>query len=157
MSNYDEIISELEKQERELQFEEFTSETALKLGMSLIEKAKQEQKVISIDITRNGHQLFHYSFNGTSSDNDQWIIRKNRVVNRFNKSSFHVGTLLKKTGETIEEKYMISSSEYSAHGGAFPMIIKNVGTVGTITVSGLPQKEDHDLVVSVIREHLRLK
>jgi len=156
MNGYDELIKELEMQEKELQFTEFTSETALKIGLSLIEKAKQDNKMITIDITRNGQQLFHYSFEGTSADNDQWVIRKNRVVYRFNKSSLHVGTLLLNLGKTMEENYLISSSEYAAHGGSFPIIIKNVGVVGTITVSGLAQKEDHDMVVEAIRTHLGL-
>ena len=146
----------MEKQEAELQFSEFTSETALKIGLNLVDKAKMGIKKITIDITRNGHQLFHYSFDGTSPDNDQWVIRKNRVVNRFNKSSFLVGASLLNMGKTLEEKWNISSSDYAPHGGAFPIIIKNVGVIGTITVSGLTQEEDHNMVVSVIRESLEL-
>lgn len=157
MSNYEEHIKEIEQQEKELQFSEFTCETALKIGLNLVEKAKEGGKTITVDITRNGHQLFHYSFDGTSPDNDQWVIRKNRVVYRFGKSSLLVGTLLLNSGKTLEEKYLISTSEYAPHGGAFPIIIKNVGVVGTITVSGLSQKEDHDMVVAAVREYLQFK
>ena len=49
---------------------------------------------------------------------------------------------------------MISSSEYAAHGGEFPLIIQDVGVVGTITVSGLPQEEDHELVVTTLKKFL---
>lgn len=157
MENYDEILKTLSEQERTLQFNEFTSETALKIGLGLIERAKKENKVVTIDINRNGHQLFHYAFEGTSPDNDQWIIRKNRVVNRFNKSSFHVGKLLLKSGKNIEDRYFVSQSEYTAFGGAFPIIIKNVGVVGTITISGLSQEEDHEMVVDAIKEYLESK
>ncbi|MCX7709517.1 MAG: heme-degrading domain-containing protein [Clostridia bacterium] len=156
MENYDDLLKEFEQQERELQFTEFTSVTALKIGLSLIEKARKGNKIITIDITRNGHQLFHYSFDGTSPDNDQWVIRKSRVANRFNKSSLHVGTLLLKAGKTIEEKYLVSSMEYAPHGGSFPIFVRSVGVVGTITVSGLPQKEDHDMVVAAIKEYLQV-
>jgi uncharacterized protein (UPF0303 family) len=56
--------------------------------------------------------------------------------------------------EIQEEKYLISSSDYAAHGGAFPLIIRDVGVVGTITVSGLPQQEDHELVVTTLKQFL---
>jgi len=154
MNKYDELLKEFEKQERELQFSEFTSETALIIGLNLIEKAKKSTMAVTIDITRNGHQLFHYAFNGTSPDNDQWIIRKNRVVNRFNKSSFHVGTQLRSSGKTLEQASYLSEIEYAVHGGAFPIIIRNVGIIGTITVSGATQQEDHDMVVEVVREYI---
>lgn len=147
----------MEDQERRLQFSSFTNETALIIGLSLIDKAKKENKKITIDITRNDHQLFHYSFEGTNPDNDQWVIRKNRVVNRFSHSSLYVGTLYKKMGKTMEEESFISSFEYSAHGGAFPIIIKDVGGVGIITVSGLAQEEDHKMVVSAISEYLKIE
>ncbi len=151
-----EFIKELEKQEEELQFTEFDSGTALELGLKLVEMAKSAGLMITIDITRNGHQLFHYAFDGTGPDNDQWIIRKMRVVNRFNKSSMYIGATLRNSDRTMEEAYLISSYDYAAHGGAFPIRIKNVGVVGTIIVSGLPQEQDHELVVKAIREYLKV-
>jgi uncharacterized protein (UPF0303 family) len=156
MENLDLILKKIEEQEKLLQFSEFTNKTALEIGLKVVEKAQKEKLAIAIDITRNGHQLFYYSFEGTSPDNKQWILGKNMVVNRFNKSSLYVGTALKKIGKTIEEKYRLDPEKYRAAGGAFPLIIKNVGVVGTITVSGLSQKEDHELVVNVIREYLKL-
>jgi uncharacterized protein (UPF0303 family) len=152
----DEQLAELEREEAELQFESFTNETALELGMLILETAQREQKRVTIDIERHGQLLFHYAMEGTTPDNDQWIIRKKNVVKRFNKSSFHVGLLLLKAGKSIAERYFVDPFEYSAHGGSFPLIIKGVGVVGTITVSGLPQEEDHRLVVSVIRRFLKL-
>ena len=41
-------------------------------------------------------------------------------------------------------------------GGAFPIIIKNVGIIGTITVSGMPDSMDHAYVTDAIRECLGL-
>ena len=87
-------------------------------------------------------------------DNDEWIKRKVRLVYRFGHSSFYMGQLLKSKGKRIEEAYLISESEYAPHGGCFPVIVKDTGMVGTITVSGLPQEEDHKLVVQAIRDFL---
>lgn len=156
MDNNEELMKEIISQEEILQFERFNNEDALNLGMLIINKARTQNNVITIDITRNGHQLFHYSLEGTSPDNDQWVIRKNRVVNRFNRSSLYVGTRLKHLNTTIENKYNISSQDYAPYGGAFPLIIRNVGVVGTITVSGLTQTDDHKMVVESIMEYLKL-
>ena len=127
---------------------------AFAVGTALLEAAKSKGKAVTIDIARNGQQLFHFAMGGTSRDNDVWIQRKNNVVNRFGHSSFYMGVSLQSKGQTIEEKYLISSSEYAAHGGAFPLIIQGVGVVGTITVSGLPQQEDHELVVTTLKKFL---
>jgi uncharacterized protein (UPF0303 family) len=155
--DYQEILRIVAKQEEELQFTEFTNETALALGLALIEKARQKDKGVTINITRSGQQLFHYAFPGASMNNEQWIIRKIRVVNYFQKSSYYLATFLKSQGQTMEEKYFLSSRDYAAFGGAFPITIKNVGVVGTITVSGLPDHEDHLLVVETIQEFLARK
>jgi uncharacterized protein (UPF0303 family) len=153
MTAVDNQMKEVEEQEKRLQFQEFTSETALNIGMSLVERAKAENKVITIDITRNGHQLFHYAFEGTSPDNDQWVLRKNRVVNRFNTSSLHFRLKLESSGSSLAAK-QLEPTEYAASGGAFPIIIRNVGVVGTITVSGLADTEDHAIVAWAINNYL---
>lgn len=40
------------------------------------------------------------------------------------------------------------------HGGSFPIILEDSGAVGTIAVSGLPQEDDHKLVIRSIRHFL---
>jgi uncharacterized protein (UPF0303 family) len=155
MENYEDLLGELKRHEEELQFTEFTNETALALGLHFIETAKQEKKAVTIDICRNGQQLFHYACPGTSADNDGWVKRKNNVVNRYNHSSYYMGTLHRAQGSSFEEKSRLDPGEYAAHGGAFPIIVKNVGAVGTVTVSGLPQAEDHQMVVRVLGEFLK--
>ena len=154
MGEYDELLKELRQQEEDIQFASFGNDMALAVGLALVEAARNKGKAVTIDITRGGQQLFHFAMAGTSIDNGEWVKRKNRVVQRFGHSSFFIGTSLKNAGQTIEEKYLLPESEYAAHGGAFPIIIKGVGVVGTITVSGLPQQEDHELVVSVLKQFL---
>ena len=153
-SEYTELLKDLLQQEEEIQFSSFSNDTAFAVGTALLNAAKNKGKAVTIDIARNGQQLFHFAMQGTSRDNDVWVLRKNNVVNRFGHSSFYMGISLKSKGQTIEEKYLISSSEYAAHGGAFPLIIQGVGVVGTITVSGLPQEQDHELVVTTLKQFL---
>ena len=147
----EDILKTLLQQEQELQFTSFNETTAWQLGTQMVEHAMRENLPITIDITRGQQQLFHYSLPGTAADNDEWVKRKVRLVNRFGHSSFYMGQLLKHKGKTIEKSYLISESEFAAHGGCFPIIVKGTGMVGTITVSGLPQEEDHKLVVESIR------
>ncbi len=150
----EETLTTLLKEEQELQFTRFNETTAWQLGNQMVEHAMHENLPITIDITRGQHQLFHASMPGTSADNDEWVKRKVRLVNRFGHSSFYMGQLLKHKGKTIEQSYLIPESEFAAHGGCFPIIVKGTGMVGTITVSGLPQEEDHKLVVESIRAFL---
>lgn len=152
--NYQRQLVKLRRQEEVLQFAEFSPETALALGLALVEIARAEEKAVTIDIRRNGQQLFHCALSGTSTDNDVWIKRKNRVVNRFGHSSFYMGIYFKSKDTTMQESMFLDPNRFAAHGGAFPIIIRQVGVVGTITVSGLPQEEDHDLVVRVLSRHL---
>jgi uncharacterized protein (UPF0303 family) len=143
-------------QERELQFERFDNDAALALGAALIAAAREDALAVTVDVRRGDQQLFHAALAGTAADNDAWIERKNRVVRRFGHSSFYVGTTLALEGASIEEKFLLDGNLYAAHGGAFPVIVRNVGMVGTVTVSGLPQAEDHRLVVAVLRQFLGL-
>lgn len=150
----DDMLKQLLREEDELQFKNFSEETAWQVGCQIVEQAVKEGLPVTIDITRGAHQLFHASLHGTSADNDEWVKRKVRLVNRFGHSSFYIGQLLKSKGKSIEEAYLLSETEYAPHGGCFPVIVKGTGMVGTITVSGLPQEEDHKLVVQSIREFL---
>jgi uncharacterized protein (UPF0303 family) len=150
----DDILKQLLQEEQELQFTKFNEETAWQLGSLLVELASSKGLAVTIDITRGIHQLFHASLPGTSADNDEWIKRKVRLVYRFEHSSFYIGQLLKSKGKTIEQAYLIPESEFGPHGGCFPVMVKGTGMVGTITVSGLPQEEDHKLVVEGIRNYL---
>jgi uncharacterized protein (UPF0303 family) len=148
------ILEQLLQEEDELQFASFNEATAWQIGYQLVERAQREGLAITIDVMRGTHQLFHASLSGTSPDNDEWIKRKVRLVYRFGHSSFYVGQLLKSKGKCLEEAYLLSESEYAPHGGCFPVIIKDTGVIGTITVSGLHQEEDHKLVVGAIRDYL---
>ena len=150
----DDILRELLQEEQDLQFTKFNEATAWEIGSQLVERSARAHLPVTIDITRGDHQLFHASLDGTSPDNDEWVKRKVRLVNRFRHSSFYMSQLLKSKDKRIEEAYLVSESKYAPHGGCFPVIVKGTGMIGTITVSGLSQEEDHKLVVQTIRDYL---
>ena len=143
-------LAELAAQEELLQFTRFDNDDALELGSRLVHAARAIDAPVAIDISRNGHVLFHVALPGATPDNDGWIARKSRVVQRFGRSSLYVRTQCELDGTSLEETYGLDPTEYAAHGGAFPIIIRNVGPIGIVVVSGLPQLEDHKLVVDAI-------
>lgn len=155
MSSEDEL-AQLAAEEASLQFSAFNAETAWALGTALKQEAERRGVAVSIDIQLAGHTLFHYAMRGTSPDNAEWIRRKRNVVSRFHKSSYAIGLRLQLRNATLEERYGLSMNDYAAHGGCFPLTIKDTGCVGTITVSGAPQLEDHQIVTTVISRFLGL-
>ena len=149
-------LAELAAEEEELQFSGFTNDDAWDLGSALAAAARRDGAPVAVDVSRHGHQLFHASLPGTSPDNDSWIQRKTRVVHRFGHSSLYVRQASIERGTTFEEEFGLDPALYAAHGGAFPVVVRSVGPVGAVVVSGLPQLEDHRMVVAAIRAHLGL-
>jgi uncharacterized protein (UPF0303 family) len=147
-------FAELVAQEEELQFTSFTYDDAWALGSLLRETARERGLPIAMDVSRGEQQLFHAALPGSTADNDDWILRKIRVVRRCGNSSLAVGQLWRERGTTAEEGLRLDPVRYAAAGGSFPVMVRDVGPVGTVSVSGLPQVEDHRLVVEVIRTYL---
>ncbi|CAA9460766.1 MAG: hypothetical protein AVDCRST_MAG38-33 [uncultured Solirubrobacteraceae bacterium] len=151
----DDLLAELLAQERELVLESFDNDDAWELGSMLVAAARAGSHGVTVDIRRGEQQLFHAALDGTSADNDAWIERKSNVVRRFGHSSFYVGRECEAAGASLEDRFFVDPREYSAHGGAFPIAVRGAGMVGTVTVSGLPQADDHRLVVAVLRDFAR--
>ena len=147
-------LADLAAEEEELQFSSFTNDDAWELGTAMRELARRQGAPVAIDISRNGHQLFRAALAGATPDNDAWIERKQRVVHRFGHSTLHVRQTFVERGTTFEERSGLDPRHYAAHGGGFPVLVRSVGPVGVLVVSGLPQLEDHRLIVSALRAHL---
>ena len=144
-------LAELAAEEEELQFRTFTNDDAWELGLALVTTARERGLPVAVDVTRNGHQLFHASLPGTVPDNDTWIARKAAVVQRFGHSSLYVRQKAIENGTTFEEVHELDPQQFRAHGGAFPVLVRDVGPVGVAVVSGLPMLDDHRLLVEVLR------
>ncbi len=150
------LIASLEAQEAQLVFTRFDNTDAWRLGSAMVTAATERTLPITIDIRRHGHQLFHAALPGTTAENDSWIDRKVNVVNRFGAASYLVGRRLAASGAELDEALGVEPRLFAAHGGAFPIRVADVGVVGTITVSGLPQADDHAFVTEMIAAFLRL-
>jgi len=136
-------------QERELQFANVDEQTAWEIGVRLRTMAEERGLSIVVDVRRFGQPLFYTALKGTTPDNVSWVHRKSNVVARFHRSSYAVGLEMKLKNDSLEARGL-PISEYATHGGSFPLAVKGAGIVGSVTVSGLPQRADHELVVEAL-------
>ena len=148
------IIATIQEQERNLVFTRFDNLDAWRLGCVLVELATDRDLAVTIDVRRGAQQLFHAALPGTTADNDSWVDRKARVVERFGASSYLVGLRSVAKGTTFAVQHDLPLQQYAAHGGSFPVRVADVGIVAAVTVSGLPQADDHALVVEAVRDFL---
>lgn len=147
-------LDQLAAEEAELRFDHFDYDDAWRLGSMLVETARTRGLPVAIDISRGGQQLFHAALPGSTPDNDAWIQRKIRSVLRFGHSSMYLSLQRSLDGRSLAEVSFVDPREFAAAGGCFPIHVNGCGIVGTVTVSGLPQVDDHRLVVESIRAFL---
>ncbi|WP_053722646.1 heme-degrading domain-containing protein [Saccharothrix sp. NRRL B-16348] len=148
------LLETLVEQESRLVFTSFDNEVALALGAFLLDAARERALPVTISVRRGQQRLFHAALPGTSADNDEWIDRKSRVVDRYGQSSYRVGESFRASGKSFDVDSRLDPDRYAAHGGVFPVNVAGVGLVGTVGVSGLPQAEDHAFVVEQLEKFL---
>ncbi len=150
----DDDLGVLDRQEELLQFAAFDANTAWKLGSLLREKLLERGAGGSIEIELAGHLLFACATPGATPGQANWIRRKRNTVHHFARSTYAVGRKLERDGATLPDRHGISEADHVAHGGGFPIVLRGTGMVGTVIFSGLPQRDDHNLVVDALAEVL---
>ena len=141
-------LADLEAEAARLILPRFDEDTALQLGAILLDLAQGLPVVINI---RNAQRtFFHAALPGSQPNNDNWARRKSNTALMMGQASLLVGTRLRDKSVTLPEQgYPVE--DYSDHGGAVPLVAAGIGMVAVATVSGLPQVEDHKLVVAGIK------
>ena len=142
-----EDLTIIAEQEQRLQFPAFGEESAWRLGCRLRDMALQRSAPLVIDIRRFGQPLFFCALAGSTPDNADWARRKSNVVARFHRSSYGLGLELQGKNTTLADRFGLMLTDFAAHGGSFPIAVVGSGVIGSIAVSGLPQRADHELVV----------
>ncbi|HEX7805193.1 MAG TPA: heme-degrading domain-containing protein [Cellulomonas sp.] len=151
------LLAELLAQEDSLVLPQLTYEDAARLGATLAELAEQRGLPVvvrvEVDTSSGPHIVFQRALPGTSPNNDWWLGRKAAVVRHYGHSSFAVGTRYRVEGGTFETRAELDPEHYAAHGGCFPLRV-NGQLVGVVGISGLPQQDDHALVVEGLTAYL---
>lgn len=146
-------LNDIASQESLLQFDSFDQATAVSLGQAILKQAQERELPIIVDIRKGDDCLFFAALPGTSPANADWARRKRNLVNLLEQSSYALG-LQTKAGNDVVAMMALDPRDYTAHGGSFPIRVRGTGMVGTVTVSGLPQREDHMLVVETLTAFL---
>ena len=150
----DSDIAQLSLQEERLRFDHFDEADAWALGSLMHAAATARKLPLVIDIRVAGRPLFYTALPGSAPDNPEWVRRKVNVVMRFHRGSYRFGREMQKRGTVLGPDRGADPMDHAAAGGGFPIHIKGTGVVGSVTVSGVPQREDHNFVAEMIAQHL---
>jgi uncharacterized protein (UPF0303 family) len=148
-------IDTIKRQEEALQFTTFNADAALAIGNHIVEQAKADKVAVTIDISVNRNPVFFHAMAGTSPNNVDWIRRKSNLVNRTGHASFFVHTEAVNSGKDFDNLPTFDSKDFAAHGGSFPIVVKGIGQIGTLTVSGLAGVDDHAMAVRALKWYLK--
>ena len=138
------------EQEARLVFPEFDASTAWRIGSALRTAALERGVAVAIDIRCGDDILFFHAMPGTAPANADWARRKRNAVELLHTSSYAIGLKLEQDKSSLEAKQGLPLRDYATHGGSFPIRVRGVGVVGVVTVSGIPQREDHAMVVKAL-------
>lgn len=140
----------LSKQERLLQFDKFDRNDAWRLADTIRRICEERSVALSIEIRLAKETVFFYSMPGTTPNNANWVRRKRNVVELLQQSSYACGDALEREGVSLQDKHGLCPLDYAAFGGSFPINVSGCGCIGVVTVSGIPQREDHAIVVQAL-------
>lgn len=143
-------VARIIRQEQELVYDRFDEAAAFALGSRIRALGVERKLTIVCDIRTWDRQLFFAALPGTSADNSEWVRRKINLVRRFLKSSYRVVRERNQPDRLLPPHMAMSQDEYALAGGGFPIRVKGAGIIGTVTVSGLPERDDHGLVIEAL-------
>jgi len=149
-------LKKIAEQEAALVFAHFDAATAWRLGEALRAAALALGAAVTIDIRRGEDILFFHAMDGTTPANADWARRKRNTVEMFRRSSYAVGLEGQLNCRPILELMGLPARDYTLDGGCFPLLVRGAGQIGTATVSGLPQREDHGLLAATLARLLDL-
>ena len=148
----DQDIQRLALQEERLWLDRFDQTTAWELGTRLKSICEARGVGVSIEIRLAKETVFFYAMPGTTPGNADWARRKRNLVEMVHTSSYAVGRKHANGGSNTEAIMGLPARDYASHGGSFPIRVRGVGCVGVVTVSGVPQREDHAIVVEALAQ-----
>ena len=135
----------------ELVFDEFDEDAAWRLGSLMRERAAADGLPIAIDIRLGDAPLCSIMMPGANASNFDWARRKRNLSLLVGQSSWEL-SITTALGTDIVNLMGLDPRDYTPHGGCVPIRVAGVaGIVATVTVSGLPQEQDHTFAVEALK------
>lgn len=156
MMGASEDIAKIVEQEAALAFDRFDEAVAFEIGMAIRERGLAEKWPIIVDIQTFDRPLFYAALPGSTVSNAHWARRKRNVVQRFLKSTYRMVLEQQSPDRTFKPGEALDPVDYVLAGGGFPITVKAAGVIGVMAVSGLPEREDHGVIVEVLCRYLKL-
>lgn len=140
------------KQEELLQYESFSREDALALGLSIIQIAKEKYHgAVAIRIIEEDSDIFSYRMTGSVKDADWWMNNK-YIHARFIRMSSLRALVLAKNHEFNPD--WTPWNQYLC-GGCIPVFNKNGGRpLAYVVISGMAHYEDHQIIAEAMAKQL---
>lgn len=135
---------------RKLDLNEFSNAMALDMGLKVLALASSRGQHIAVQIDRLNHTVFLHVGDGLTADKHNWLRRKINVAKHFEESSLAVKHDLLNKHMSLDKTFALDKADYLAKGGAIPIVVKQVGMVGVVCVSGLSDEEDHQIIVDAL-------
>ena len=151
MSTADDIAL-VKRQEAELVLRAFDEAVAFDLGSAIRARALAENLSLVVDVRTWDRQLFFAATPGTAADNSEWVRRKVNTVRRFQRASYRM--VLERGEVPFSAQSGADPADFVIAGGGFPIRVAGAGIIGAVTVSGLPGRKDHGVVVDALCDYL---
>jgi uncharacterized protein (UPF0303 family) len=136
---------------QKIELDIFSNKVAMEMGLLIVDLAKTRNQQIAVEISRLNHIVFLYIDDTLPADKHNWLRRKANVAKHFEESSLSVKNDLINGNMTLEKTFGLNDNDFIAKGGAIPIFVRNAGMVAVITVSGLHDEEDHNIIVEALK------
>ncbi|OUS35749.1 hypothetical protein A9R01_06600 ['Osedax' symbiont bacterium Rs2_46_30_T18] len=139
--------------QRQLVLKSFSNKNAMQMGLQIVDLAQKKGLIIGVEVSRLNHKVFLFIDDGLPADKHNWIRRKANVAKHFEESSLAVKEDLAKGNMSLKDTFALDDRDYIARGGSIPIMVESAGLIATITVTGLADVDDHQLIVDALQEY----
>jgi uncharacterized protein (UPF0303 family) len=141
----------LAEEQQALLLDRFDYDFAWRLGSLMRERAAGAGAPVAMTVAHGSDLVFSVLMPGATPDNLDWAARKRAVAVRFHRSSLAMRLEAEQRQIDFNRRYRLPEADFAASGGGVPLMLRNGTLIGAAGVSGLPDVEDHRLIVEALR------